>query len=306
MLKTPGLPGKIKPFGKIKLPTLVMASMLCGLAFANDISEPKRCWTPPLTAKQLVETQASEKSASLLSFPTQGVKIPVAFHVITGQNENGGSIGDVDDKMLERQITELNKAFIGSGFSFKLGSIDRTANNTWFNCAPKSAQDREMKQALAINPAQTFNVYTCNTRFAGYISWSTYPFLHPENSPAHGIVMYYDTLPGGKEKPYNLGDVAVHETGHYLGLLHTFEHGCQMPGDGVEDTAYEKAPNYGCNQTADSCPGFVGKNSGKDPIYNYMDFTSDACMREFSRGQIERMQAIVSLFKPTLIQSSPL
>lgn len=295
---------KTRPFNNTRLPLLLITSMLGGWAVAGDISELKRCWTPSLTSGQLAQTHSVDKSISLLTlpFPAQGVKIPVAFHVITGQDKNGQSIGDVDDKMLDNQIAVLNKAFIGSGFSFKLSSIDRTANNTWFNCAPKSTQDHDMKQALAINPAKTFNVYTCNTRFAGYISWSTYPFLHPENSPAHGIVMLYDTLPGGIAKPYDLGDVAVHETGHYLGLLHTFEHGCQMPGDGVEDTAYEKEPNFGCNQSTDSCKGFIGKNSGKDPIFNYMDFTTDACMREFSRGQIERMQAIVSLFKPTLIQ----
>lgn len=285
---------------QVQLPLLFTTALLDSLAFASDVSQLERCGTLPLTPQQIMQMQADMKSVeAFLSFPVQGVTIPVAFHIITGLDDSGKSAGYVDDKQLAKQIAVLNQAFIGTGFRFKQASAERTFNDAWFDCKPHSDTEQEMKKALAVDPAHTFNIYSCNT--SPYISWATFPFTHPEKSPAHGIVMHYDTMPGGIGKPYNLGDVAVHETGHYLGLLHTFENGCQTPGDVVEDTAYEKAPNYGCNQTADSCKGFVGKNSGKDPIFNYMDFTTDACMREFTRGQIERMQAIVALFKPSLI-----
>lgn len=97
------------------------------------------------------------------------------------------------------------------------------------------------------------------------------------------------TVPGGSLPHYNRGGTAIHEIGHWNGLLHTFEgESCSSDneGDYIDDTPQESVPTDGCPTRKDSCPN----SSGFDPVHNFMDYSSDECYESFTPAQIRRMR----------------
>lgn len=219
------------------------------------------------------------------------VSIPVAFHIIT----NTAGAGTVPMSQIDAQITVLNDAFNQHGFFFNLASVDTTANNSWYTAGPDTFAEQNMKASLAIDPTNTLNIYTSSPG-GGLLGWATFPWFYPESDPQHGVVVLYSSLPGGGAVPFDEGDTATHEVGHYLGLFHTFQGGCRPPGDYLPDTAAERTSTSGCPIGKDTCPwGDV------DPIHNFMDYSDDACMFEFTTYQRALMNWAVNRFRPGLV-----
>ena len=174
----------------------------------------------------------------------------------------------------------LNAAF--TNFNFNLAGVTRTTNSTWFN----GGGERNMKKALRQGTCADLNIYSVKPK-GGLLGYAYYPSSCATYTVYDGVVIHYQSLPGGPMAPYNEGDTGTHEVGHWVGLAHTFENGCKSPGDSVDDTPAEASPAYGCPTGRDTCAA-----AGLDPIINFMDYSDDFCMFEFSSGQNARSSAL--------------
>ena len=212
--------------------------------------------------------------------------IQVYWHVIN--NGTGTANGDIPSSQINDQITVLNDAYAGAGYSFVLAAVDRTTNAAWYTATNGTTAERNMKNALRQGSADDLNIYS-NNMGGGLLGWATFPSSYASSPKMDGVVILFSSVPGGTTVPYNEGDTATHEVGHWLGLYHTFQGGCSTSGDLVSDTAAERSPAYGCPVGRDSCAG--KRFSGPDPIRNFMDYTDDACMNLFTSGQVTRIDA---------------
>jgi hypothetical protein len=106
------------------------------------------------------------------------------------------------------------------------------------------ADEIAAKQALHRGGLEALNVYTGTA--AGNIGFAYFPKTAKQFPFIDGIVIHYGSVPGGSIANFNLGHTATHETGHWLGLWHTFDFGCQGQGDKVSDTPQMSVPTSGC------------------------------------------------------------
>ena len=275
-------------------------SLLAVPAGAEFEGVGRRCATkhPAETERWKIERQMKEKLAFKGGGPQKGKPggggggggtggaIQVWVHVI---RTNDGGTGSVPAQWITAQMNVLNASF-QPDFTFTLAGTTQTNNTTWFNMTPGSSAELQAKNTLRRGGANTLNIYT--TSGGGYLGWATFPWNYSSSPSRDGVVVAYDSLPDGGFEPYDEGDTATHEAGHWLGLYHTFQGGCAKRNDQVSDTPAERSAAFGCPTGRDSCVG-----GGLDPITNFMDYTDDACMDEFSGGQASRMRDAYTAYR---------
>ncbi|KAJ3497858.1 hypothetical protein NLJ89_g10296 [Agrocybe chaxingu] len=217
----------------------------------------------------------------------------VNFNVVyTNETREGGFIPDGD---VRAQIDTLNSDFAGSGIEWVLVNTSKIHNPEWFvHAYPGSTQEKEMKSLHNVGDATTLNVYTltfnATTKSLGTASIPSAYYRDPKSD---GVMIRHSTVTNGFREHFNLGRTLTHEVGHWLGLFHTFEGGCDDGvGDNVADTPPQASGTEGCPVGRDSCPG-----DGPDLINNFMDYSYDSCMSAFTKGQIVRMHEAARAFR---------
>lgn len=225
------------------------------------------------------------------------VVIPVWYHII-----HSGSTGKLTDAEVEAQYEQVNIDFAGEDspddpdavkmdISFKFGGATYTDNSAWF--ADMDRYETQAKQLLAVDNTYNFNQYFGDLD-DGLLGFCYYPNAFAESSFRHGCVNLYSSIPGGATGNYNEGKTTTHETGHGIGLPHTFQNGCNGRGDYSSPICPQQRATGGCpttKPTSCGCP---------DPINNYMDYSYDRCMTQFTSGQDQLANEQLFTYRPSL------
>lgn len=259
-----------------------------GSAVGAPAAALRQCGTVDLTLAEQLKVEADLAAHKGALVP--GGTINVYWHVIN--NGSATSNGNIPQQWIEDQMDVLNAAYAPHGTSFNLVAVTRTTNSSWYTAGPGTSAEAAMKNALRQGTADDLNIYSSNPG-GGLLGWATFPSSYTSRPKDDGVVILYGSVPGGNAAPYNLGDTATHEVGHWLGLYHTFQGGCNGSGDQINDTPAEKSAAFGCPVGRDTCRN----KAGLDPIRNFMDYTDDSCMNMFTANQKSRMDAQWSTYR---------
>ena len=242
--------------------------------------------------------------------------IPVVFHVI--QDTSGE--GFLSAQTIRDQVAVLKEDYLalpgspgGPGTTamirFHLAKVDPdgnpttgityTTNNTWYR------DHGQYWNALAWDTSRYMNVYTnLASGYYGYVP--DWPQGGIVGQKLDRIVVWWEAV--GKDPtvgwPLNMGRTLTHEVGHYFGLDHTFTgpcpsvSGCYTNGDLICDTNPQSSATSGCPGSKSSC-------GLPDAIHNYMDYTDDPCVWEFTDEQVNRMRCTIQYWRSDLPLPGP-
>lgn len=246
--------------------------------------------------------------------------IPVVVHVIhSGQAIGTGS--NIPFSQIETQINILNEDFRrqNSDASLTLEQFQAVAadSNIEFVLAKQDPQGLPTDGVVRIegpkssylpsdaaligqisqwNPEEYLNIWV-TTLSDNYIGYASFPFsdlpglnFSPFAEIVDGITIDFNFFGiGGNATMNSQGRTATHEIGHYLGLRHIWGDGGCGVDDFVADTPPQDGSNMICSSTASkfSCGNL-------NMIQNYMDYTPDACMNLFTKGQVDRFNVVLA------------
>ncbi|KAJ3378344.1 hypothetical protein HDU92_007485, partial [Lobulomyces angularis] len=135
---------------------LVIFSALILALNAASVQRVDWCGTRSFSNK--LDQEVSQSFGNPSAAKTQKFKVTTYFNIITG-TDGGNTVGDVSNKIVQKQMKVLNSAFSKSGFEFNLDSVTRTSNNAWYNHYYGTAEEFDMKNNLRQGDAADLNIY---------------------------------------------------------------------------------------------------------------------------------------------------
>ncbi|KAH6676999.1 metalloprotease [Plectosphaerella plurivora] len=266
-------------------------------AIAKAASAQAKCVTDEPTAEILsVIDDLRAKERHVVSARQAGnLTVPVYFHAVVSP----GQENLIPEEQLDLQFATLAADFAPNGIHLTHAGSTRTVDASLAQGPFGGGDDF---QAFLRSHRQgdygTLNMYFYTDMDPGVSGYCRLPAWGGAEEPwiwDDGCHILAATLPGEGEY---LGKTATHEAGHWFGLLHTFQGNSCNPfaGDMVDDTPQERVSSSGCQIGKDSCPDVPGL----DPIHNYMDYSADTCVTEFTPGQAVRMHDMYSSLRTNL------
>lgn len=241
--------------------------------------------------------------------------IPVVFHVV-----HMGGPENISKEQIEDQIRILNEDFSRTNedtvntrdifkpvasnpnVEFRLAKLDPQGNctegiNRIYSPLTNNADDA-VKAVSYWNSAKYYNVWVVNTidndgEPGTILGYAQFPGFG--GAATDGVVVRADRVGSiGFAVQGDAGRTLTHETGHWLGLYHTFQGGCAggFFGESIEDTPPVSEANYSCGFNLNSCTN--DNPDLPDQIENYMDYANGSCMNMFTLGQKDAMDAVLS------------
>lgn len=256
-------------------------------------------------AETFTQNRIAQKSASRLSADFI-IRVPVVVHVLYYQASQ-----NIPDAVIKEQIAILNRDFrrqnsdsVNTPDRFKPYAADAQIEFVLATADPMGRPTTGIVRKPTTVQYWQMDDQIKYTKSGGDDAWDSRSYLNiwvgdmrsllgyasPIGAPADkdGVVINFSAF-GSKNasEPYNMGRTAVHEVGHWLGLKHIW--GDTYCGDdNVEDTPKQGNFTSGCpSGVRSTCEG---NGASGDMYMNFMDFTNDACMNLFTKGQKERMR----------------
>lgn len=306
------------------LPVAACALLLALPAYAQDAVHP--CWTmeyldilkkqdPSLDGKMrwqeevLQSTLRDQRSAEQNSLrkTTAVITIPVVVHIVYNTPAQ-----NIPDQRVFDQIAITNRDFAGlNPHSMYMFPHSLKADMEIQYCLAQKAPDgspttgiervyttktmftgdsikyTRLLGADAWDPTIYMNIWVCNT---SGVCWGRFPGTGATD--AYGVVMHHVYF-GYIDSTFNMGSggVTTHELGHCLNLRHTWGDdgtactGSDMAADTPNEAGYTSG--YHTGLLTDVCspvsPGIM--------YMNFMDYTSDRVLANFTPDQKARAQA---------------
>lgn len=253
------------------------------------------------------------------------VTIPVVVHVVWFHPEE-----NISDAQIQSQIDVLNRDFralnieipsipaifkpaiADAEIEFCLASRDPQSN-------PTNGITRTKTNVSQFSPIRSI----CYRSRGGQDAWDSRQYLNiwvgdistsllgeasfpgmdvPEEDGVRVHFEVFGTIGTASAPPYNLGRTVTHEIGHYFNLYHIWGQNLNEPAcendDEVNDTPRQSST------FRNECPVHPQVFCGTASMFmNFMNYTNDACMAMFTKGQKMRMLAALNGPRAGLLNS---